>query len=180
MKDFRHNNFGFSLLEGLLVVVVLVLVGGAGYGIAYHRYRKANTTSISQTASPANAVTTAGATELLTTFYQQYTAASRATPPSTATMTNVIKQYGTSNLVTYASKSYNANPIVCAQAVPDKASVSNVHSTTVGALGTIRETFGIGMVNIDVVVVNQSGSLKIDSIACPANSLTEHAPGVGN
>jgi hypothetical protein len=106
-------------------------------------------------------------TQLVTTFYNRYLACAG---PNTVTCDNsVVKEYGTGNLDSYftpaAGYLYQSDPILCAQDTPRAVHVSGVTSAPNQASGTVTEDFTSSITTM-FVVVEQSGTLKIDTITC--------------
>jgi len=176
MNKLKKNEWGFSAIEAVLLLVVVIALVGVGYYV--YRAKKnttatynaaANTSTNSTTSTQSASINTTDVTKLLTTFYQKYSTVDSAAP-SSGTLQGLVKQYGTFNLVSYdvpkVGYSYAEDPILCAQDTPTSVSVGNVTSTTTKASGTITEIFGSDTAKVQATVVNQSGSLKIDSIAC--------------
>jgi len=180
MNKPKKSELGFSSIEAILLLVVVIAIAGVGY---YVYKAKKNTTTTYNTAANASTTTkptvkksttpvsisTTDATQLLTTFYQKYSTVKLATAPS-GTLQGIVKQYGTTNLVSYdvpkSGYSYPEDPILCAQNQPTSVSVGSVTSTASAATGTVTEVFGSDTVKVQATVVNQSGTLKIDTITC--------------
>ncbi len=59
MKKISKNQKGFTVVEGLLIVLILVVIGGVGY-MVYHNDHKTKTTSVSTTSAtkPATSIKT--------------------------------------------------------------------------------------------------------------------------
>lgn len=178
MIKVSKNEKGFTVVEALITVLIIVVIGFGGFYV-WHTEHKPKTTAsnVATTSSttPAEKTTTTPlstttTTQLLNNFYTQYIAASNSTSTSqTSLIKHVVQQYGTSSLVSYAypsTGSYSENPIVCAQDTPTSFSVSGVTSTSISAAGTITEVFGSDTVKVNSTVVSQSGNLKIDTITC--------------
>jgi hypothetical protein len=149
----------------LLVVIAISACGGS----------KAASTIRSATAAPSTTtmppvMTASSVTQLVTTFYDQYLACYGPNSAGSGCASNVVKEYGTANLGSYytppAGYAYQADPIVCAQNKPTGVRVSGVTTTANRASGTVSEE-GFGAPNTtSFVVVDQSGTQKIDTISC--------------
>ncbi len=131
----------------------------------------------STTASSAAALSTttmppvmsaSSVTQFVTAFYNQYAACHGGRGGPTCT-SSVVNEYGTANLDSYytpaAGYAYSADPITCAQALPGGVEVSDVTLTPNQASGTVTEDFTPSITTM-FVVVDQSGTLKIDTITC--------------
>jgi Tfp pilus assembly protein PilV len=140
----QNNQKGFTAVEGLLIVLIIVVIGAVGY-MVYHNDHKTKTVSVSTTASnkpatttkttttPAAAAISASAvTSFVTTFYNQYAACFNSGNLNQTCTTNLVNQDGTSNLYSYykpSTGSYPADPIMCAQDNPPSVTVSGVATT---------------------------------------------------
>ncbi len=106
--------------------------------------------------------------QFVTTFYNQYLACQGTNAVTCSS--SVVNKYGTPKLDSYytpaAGYEYDSDPILCAQDSPTGVQVSGVTTTPNTASGTVNEE-GFGSANTTTfVVVNQSGTLKIDTITC--------------
>lgn len=186
MQKQQLNSKGFGLVGVLIVVAALIVAGGAG-AYVYHRDHKAkmetdtgsvitdhssttsNSTNTGSTNSTQAKLSVSDVSQFLTDFYNQYIAIASGKNTST-TRAQLVQQDGTSNLVAYYTPktgySYPADPILCAQAVPNSISVTNVTPDTDSATGTVVESFGSSTAQVSFTVVKQAGALKIDNIAC--------------
>ncbi len=83
---------------------------------------------------------------------------------------SVVKKYGTANLDSYytpaAGYAYQVDPILCAQNTPTGVQVSGVTTTANKASGTVTEEGFAQPYTTRFMVVDQSGTLKIDTITC--------------
>jgi hypothetical protein len=176
----QNNQKGFTAVEGLLIVLIIVVIGAVGY-MVYHNDHKTKTVSVSTTASnkpatttkttttPAAAAISASAvTSFVTTFYNQYAACFNSGNLNQTCTTNLVNQDGTSNLYSYykpSTGSYPADPIMCAQDNPPSVTVSGVTTTSSSASGVVTENFTTPN-TVKFTAVSQSGNLKIDTVTC--------------
>jgi hypothetical protein len=118
-------------------------------------------------------------TQFVTAFYNQYAACHGGKGGPTCT-SSVVNEYGTANLDSYytpaAGYSYNADPITCSQNLPSGVEVSDVTLTPNQASGTVTEDFTPSITTM-FVVVDQSGTLKIDTITCNPPAVALIKPG---
>jgi Tfp pilus assembly protein PilE len=193
MKKIQKNEFGFSAVEVLLVILILVVIGAAGY-LVYHNNRKTvnatnaasktsavKSTESAKTTTPAHTPQDAAAF-VQSTYNKFLSAAGNVSTYSTQSFSQVglsaVQSNLTSNFYTQASASQNASDFTCegqflANAYTVGAASDSGTSATVpvtisngpGGNSSGDSTTTTGMtVNVDL------NSLLITSVTCPANS----------
>lgn len=171
------NQQGFGAVETILVLIIVILIGVAGWLVYDNHHKqppppaktstsKATTTTNAAPPQPANIAAT-DVTQLVTDFYTKY----KTCNGDYTCETNLVKQYGTTNLYAYfkpATGTYTADPIMCAQMLPDSiGAVSGVTTTSTSASGTITTNYtGASGGKIKFTVTKTTGNLNIDTITC--------------
>ncbi len=64
--------------------------------------------------------------------------------------------------------SAGADPIVCAQDLPENITVNpNIQMGEGSAIGSVEEKFGSSLINVWLSLVSENGDWKIDNVICP-------------
>lgn len=128
----------------------------------------------SQPASPAT--DQAVVTEAVNNFYTSYDSCMKNPPAGSEGKVGEYCQNNTGlttaafagNLETGGTAKAGADPVFCAQDIPETMSVNtDVQITGDKAIASVLEKFGITQINIQVDLVNENGVWKIDNIICP-------------
>ncbi len=165
----KLNQKGFGVVEGLLVVIALVLVGGVGYYV-YGQNRDTNKTSNSSDSSTkttqqgsskgskqeTNKLSDEEAINYVKKFYDEYIT-------SAAAPVDTFKKYGTDNFVNDTSNA-NYDPVLCGQQGKSQAQVS-VSKPASDVTATITYPSG-SKIDAKVKLVTSNEQLKIDSVTC--------------
>jgi hypothetical protein len=166
-----------KVVIAVFIVVLLLIVGF----VVHHNHDKNRTfsaaTAITRpvpTKSPKTTtqiapISATAVSSFVTSFYNRYIECTNTGDLNQTCTTDLVSQYGTSNLTAYVKPvngdTYAADPILCAQNVPSSVSVSGVTTTSLSASGIVMESF-TKPAAIKFSVVNDSGSLKIDTVTC--------------
>jgi hypothetical protein len=101
------NQIGFSIVEGLLAVVVTTVLGGVGY-TAYHRIH--STTASSQTATVTTAARPSSTSDSITQLVNQQTSAEASVDSSYSTKDQQTAQ-STSGAATAVGGAYDESTL---------------------------------------------------------------------
>lgn len=173
---------GFSVVELVMALVIVVLLGVVGW-LAWDRMQKLSSnndaaTSKSSTNTNASSNSTNNSSQTNTSSIDGNAAASMVAEfygkyaVFGSDREELIKQYGTTNLLSdWNSASSDpsgagSDPIECAQAIPESVTVTGHSVSGSTATVSVKEAFGSTDDNVTVSVVNQNG-LKIDHVTCP-------------
>jgi uncharacterized protein (UPF0333 family) len=170
----KNNQHGFTVLELLLIVIVLLTAGGIGaYVYKSRQSEPSKKVTTNQTTVATPELTETSSTAYVETFYNDYM---RLDGSHDATI-EFIEKYGTNNLKTYYEANQNGvDPIVCAQDVPTSVTVSDAVKLDDLVRVKIAERYVDTNVEIMANVVNQNG-LKIDMIQCQKPLPTQSSEG---
>jgi hypothetical protein len=180
MGKLRSNESRFSIIELFLILVIVIALGAVGH-LAYkdhHKTASANaTTSIS---SPSNSLSSAAASNLVRTFYNQLmdsSANQNAASEKSNYEQTAIQKYGTQNLANFYRSALalrtvpSYDPITCSNSVPNSLySVTTLTSATTATVRVIEQegtaTNTVDSADIAAKVIMQNGTPKINSISC--------------
>lgn len=154
----KTNQFGFGVLELLILILLVALLAGLGWIIYHDNY---------QSASEPGVVNLQEATAYVSSFYNKYNSTNKYNP-------QIVKQYGTSNLQFYYEYyDHGFDAIECTQESPDRFIVKGVSTSNGVAQVNVQEVFGNSISSPIKVYVVDRGTLKIDSLTCfsPAGNL---------
>jgi cell division protein FtsL len=181
MNKLTKSEKGFSVFEVILAIAVIVAIAVAGYLVDKDHHNSASTqTKLSSknmtinkknstSSSKPSVVEASSVTKFMTDFYSKYTECfNNGNPNQTCTM-NLVSQYGTTSLMSYympSTGTYASDPIDCAQATPTSFVVSGITVNSDVASGNVIEKFGTDTKAVKFAVINQSGSIKLNTITC--------------
>jgi hypothetical protein len=191
MGKVNTNQRGFSIVEGVLVLAVIVIVGAVGL-VVYNSHKKATpvakmteTKSSTSTKPKTDTTTTTKTTPIHTaqeavafaqTAYDNYLAAvnrANADPANRQPVAQVglgaVKDGLSADLYAKAAAVTQATPFSCtAQFVADKYTASLASSDDASALVAVSISNGSGLTTSGMRVTVDLSSLKITAVTCPS------------
>lgn len=177
MNSFKKNQKGFSAIEGLLILVIVVIVGGTAFYV-YHASKNTNNiyNAAIQSSTPKTKLhTTDEAVYFTQKTYTDFLAAvnnagTNDTEPLGLIGLAAVKDNLTPDFYAKASASQNGSAFSCAaQFVPDKymsALASATKSTAIVAVAILNGPIGSNL-NKGMTVTVDLASLKISAVNCP-------------
>ncbi len=165
MGKLKNNQKGFTAVEGLLIVLILVVIGAVGYMVYHNDHKAKTTTSISTTAASKPPVKTTPTTSQ----YPKYTTISTL-PSGWSTYTNSTYNFS----IDYPSTWTQANTSKSSTTYASDSSINffDIHFNNPAAPGSNTITYDYG-----VQVTNQSLS---QNLTADENSLVNNNNGNGS
>ena len=166
----KINQNGFTGLEVVLAVLLLVAIGGVGYFALHSRQEAQVATKSSNRDAIADkqlakvvSFDTKAADELVKKFYSQYL----STAPTERR--DVVKMYSTVDFFTIYTSPRSYDPILCGQQdTPEEDLVYNkVEEALDHSSASVRMDIPGNAKDVVVTVIRDASALKIESINCP-------------
>ncbi len=141
-----------------------------------NRFQKNNQPGPQPTPTTIGTSDKTAASEITNNFYQSYDTCMKNPPAAAAGKVSEYCQnnsgFTTSNFAANLEKGgtakAGADPIFCAQNVPESIIVNpSIQITGSKALALVNETFGPTQIEIQVELLKENGTWKVDNIVCP-------------
>jgi Tfp pilus assembly protein PilV len=162
------NQKGFGAFEGVLIGLLLIAVGAAGY-FAYQARQDNTDYSVNvakkQTKTSKSTETntsTDNAASIVQAFYDAHI-------QGHSTDDVLAKQYGTQNLINYINTPMGGDPILCGQQGTSRASAKATGSGTAAVVRVSITDGNPASYDVQVKLVQQNDKLLIDKISCPSS-----------
>lgn len=161
-----------KLIFGILAILLL---GGIVF-LYLNRSQKNNLTTSQPTPTSGNLSDKAIVSEITSNFYNNYDSCLKNPPAQAAGKVSEYCQNNTGvtsatfeeNLAKGGTAKAGADPIVCAQNLPESVAVNpDTQIIDDKAVAFVSERFGSTQIKIQVILVKENGSWLIDNIICP-------------
>lgn len=179
MGKLRNDQKGFSVVEVILVLVIVILIGAVGWLVYKNHQKNTSTSTSSKTSTNTTQTSTIHTTEEATTFvqttYDKYLSAvsnvaSDNDQPLGLVGLAAVKDSLSSDFYTQAAASPNGSDFSCAgQFLPAKYTAGSASSTDTGATIPLTISNSSDGSTISGMTVNVDlATLKITAVGCPS------------
>lgn len=163
--------------KAIILAIILIAIGGAA--LYFKNYKVPDNQAQSSSTPPVTKYDETTIPKVINDFYQNYEVCLKNPPASAAGRVSEYCQSNTglttttfaANLVKGGIAEKGADPIFCAQSVPESKKVSSdFWVKNDKATGFMDEKFGPNQIKVQIEFVSEKGVWKVDNVICPLPS----------